>query len=351
MLGGRFPSRAPGGPDLERYLFWRGQHLQSRDLEDSVAGEEERLFWHNRAVHDAYGVVVGLAVVPGSGVPPEAADVAVHVGLAYDAYGRELALLEPATVPPPRDVGDVGDQGDEDEVWVLLLRYREQAADPCRRVASEGCGCGGAGEPRSELVWRRARRAGIKDGVALARGRWISGTAGWLFLPEEGFHPLRARPFARPRLGHGETPPGGTAWRPWSQPIGPSAVLGNSLVVPASARGIEVTVDSSAAGFTRTPCYFAWLQGGPWQTPNRLALTVLLERITGAARDRFTYSLWDPGSSTSVPSVSTADGFDATQVTQGALLNLARQRLYVCWLGIEMDRTALAARPHEVEPR
>ncbi|MFL6260715.1 MAG: hypothetical protein ACJ76Y_13460 [Thermoanaerobaculia bacterium] len=337
------------GPDLERYLSWRGQLLRSRDLNDTNAGEEERLFWHNRAVHDAYGVVVGLAVDPGTGVPPE---VTVHPGLAYDAYGRELAVLAQTPVPPPRDVSQTA------EIWLLLLRHREGASGP------DGCGCGGAGAPGSELVWRRARRAGIRDGVALARGWWISGAAGWLFRPDERFHPQRARAFARPHLGHGETPRGGTPWRSWSEPPGPTSgtdLTGAALpgiAIPAGARGIEASVDTSAAGFTRTPCYFAWLQGGLWQVPHRLAPTVLPDRVTGASRDRFTFSLWDPASSTVTPAATNEAGQSLPLAAQGSLLNFALQRLYVCWLGIEMDSTvpyvqpsALAVRPLEPEPR
>jgi hypothetical protein len=326
MLGGPNPSRQPGGPDLERYLFWRGELLRSRDLNDANAGEDERLFWHNRAVHDAYGVVTGLTVDVGTGVPSE---VTVHPGLAYDAYGRELAVFEKTPMPPPRDVGE------RVEPWVLLLR-REASPGPA------GCGCGDAGVPGGELVWRRARRTGIKDGVALARGWWISGTAGWLFRPDEHFHLQRARPFARPRLGHGETPPGGTPWRTWSQTVGP--VGSGNAQAAAVARGIEVSVDTSAAGFTRTPCYFAWLQGGLWEVPYRLAPAVLPDRITGASRDRFTFSLWDPASSTVLQTAL------AQAAPRASLLTFALQRLYVCWLGIEMA-PAVPYFDISVEPR
>jgi len=311
MLG----SRNPGGPDLERYVFWRGQLLGSRDLNDVGAGEEERLFWHNRAVHDVYGVAVGLRVDPGQGEPSE---VTVQPGLAYDAYGRELALSAETPVPPPRDAGL-----ETDQAWALLLRYRESAACGC----GGGCGCGGAGVPRSELVWRRARSVGLKDGVVLTRGWWISGTAGWLFRPDPDFYSLRARPFSRPHLGHGETPQGGTAWRPWS------------ITLPSTASGIEVSIDTSAAGFSHTPCYFAWLQGGLWQVPHRRVPAVPLERITAASRDRFTFSLWVPEPVTTAEPVVAA--FIPSPTPQAALLDLARQRLYVCWLGIQMDPTGL----------
>lgn len=323
MLDSRSFSRNPGGPDLERFVFWRGQHLESRDLNDLGAGEGERLFWHNRAVHDAYGIVVGLAVDVST--PPE---VTVEAGLAYDAYGRELALYAPVTLQRPAEADSVPDP--TREWWSLLLRRRDASAQ-------QGCGRGSetGGPPGSELVWRRARQVGLKDGVVIARGLWISGTPDWAFVPDPDFHPLRARPLARPRIGSGATPQGGTAWQPWSLPPDPANA---STDIRAAARGIEVSVDTSAAGFTRVPCYFAWLQGGIWPIPWRLIRTLPIERITFTARDRFTFSLWDTAASTN------ANPQDIGQVppltAQATLLNFARGQLHVCWLGIQASASS-----------
>ncbi len=328
MLDSRSFSRHPGGPDLERFVFWRGQHLASRDLNDLGTGEEERLFWHNRAVHDAYGIVVGLTV--DASTPPE---VTVQAGLAYDAYGRELALYAPVTLARPAEADSVPDPARE--VWSLLLRRRDASAHG-------GCGCGNGegGAPGSELVWRRARQVGLKDGVVLARGWWIPGTPDWTFVPDPDFHPLRARPITRPRIGTGATPRGGTAWQLWSLPpdprtVDPAGAVLPGIPIPAAARGIEVTVDTSAAGFTRVPCYFAWLQGGIWPVPWRLVRTLPLERITFTARDRFTFSLWDTAASTNGPTLTDAEGRAAPLVAQATFLNFARGQLYVCWLGIQ----------------
>ena len=205
-----------------------------------------------------------------------------------------------------------------------------------------GCGCDGAKAPsRVELGWRRAARVGVADGVALVRGVLVPEGEGFVFRADVGFSPLRARTFARPRLGRGHTSPGATAWRPWTEIVG---LAGGSDRLVTTARGIEVTIDTSAAGFTRTPCYFAWLQGGLWQVPHRLALTVPLSRITREARDQLTFSLWDP---TAVgTAVITGAVSDAAAAAIARLLSLARQRLYVGWLGVETDRHAALASAH-----
>jgi hypothetical protein len=316
--------RDPGGPGVERLRFWRGQQLKSRDVNDAGAGEEERRWWHNRAVHDAYGVVAGLAVQPGTATEP---GVRVHPGLAYDSYGREIVVVETVGVSPPGSAGR-----DPKAAWFLVLRAKDAA----------GCGGHGAtGSSPGDLGWLRASRVGVADGVALARGVWVEVGEGLVFRADPGFSTLRARPFARPRLGRGHTAPGATAWRPWTEILGSSA--GSDRLV-TTARGIEVTIDTSAAGFARTPCYFAWLQGGLWQVPHRLALTVPLFRITREARDQLTFSLWDP---TAVGSaVITSAVSQGAEAAIARLLSLARQRLYVCWLGIETDRhAALASSP------
>jgi hypothetical protein len=338
VLNPRSARRNPGGPELERPLFWRGQRLESRDLNDVGAGQDERQWWHNRAVHDAYGVVAGLAVGPDTKAPPS---LRVQPGLAYDGYGRELVLLETTRVAPPATAGrkPVG-------AWVLLLRARAEDA--------AGCRCAGVlGPPRAELVWQRAARAGVADGVPLARGSWGRDGGELFFRRDEDFRPLRARPFARPRVGRGETPPGATAWRPWTEIVAP---VGTSARLMTTARGIEVTIDTSAAGFTRTPCYFAWLQGGLWQLAHRLALTVPLPRITREGRDELTFSLWDPTAQGTTLLSRAASDTGAAALAR--LLSLARQRLYVCWLGIEADRSpfhvippALGERRPVTEPR
>lgn len=326
MLSPGDAHRDPGGPDLERLRFWRGQHLKARDLNGLGAGEDERQWWHNRAVHDAYGVVAGLRLEASRATE---AGVWVQAGLAYDVYGRELAILDPTVAPPPGNAGD-----DPDEVWALLLRYRGvgDGASRCERGVAFGA-------QRSELIWRRSRRVSVQDGVVLTRGCW---TEERVFIEDDRFQNLPARPLARPRLGHGTTPPGATLWQPWAEPPWLPGASSTRRLVP-TARGIEVTINTSAAGFTQIPCYFAWLQGGIWQLSHRLALTAPLPRISAEARDGFTFSLWDPAASGLAP--TNPAGADPDKAALLRFLALARQRLYVCWLGIEPARPVGQTQP------
>ena len=63
--------------------------LRSEDFSDLQRVESQRRWWHNRALHDAYGIAEGMVCsqIPAAGVPTGAS---VGVGIAYDAFGREL---------------------------------------------------------------------------------------------------------------------------------------------------------------------------------------------------------------------------------------------------------------------
>ncbi len=189
------------GP-LERHRYHQGQRLRSRDFNHLLAVEAEQRWWHNRALHDAYGVVRGLAVR----VIRSSNEVEVAPGAAYDCYGRELLLLRARTVPAPAL---------SEAPWKLLMRTG--ARNPC-------------------LLWTQ-QRVDFRDGVVLARAR------GGLPVRLDGrFRPNRAVPLVRPRIGHGATILSETAWAPWEG-------------------GVEVTIDTSAAGFSTRPCYFTSFQG------------------------------------------------------------------------------------------
>src|SRR4030095_3370535 len=114
----------PKQVELERLRYWHGQRLRSRDFRDQTAIEAQLRWWHNRALHNTFGVSLGLRVSP---VPASGSLTAVRVtcGLAYDCFGRELILQDtreiPVPTPPPR-------QGNlQVPPMTLLLRYKDSA--------------------------------------------------------------------------------------------------------------------------------------------------------------------------------------------------------------------------------
>jgi hypothetical protein len=368
---------------LQRLRYWQGQALRSRDLNDQMAFEALLRAWHNRALHLlAYGIREGLEVTL------DAAGKAVEVrpGLAYDAGGRELIvhqsqrfLLPQATIPL--------------DGLILILSYRESASSFGRDI-SEAClpGCA-PGDAATSLSWVPAGRFDPQHGVAL---RLLK--PGPQLLPT--FSLQRARPLARPRIGGGATLPGNTAWRLWRResktiegsaeepgaetPGGetieangeggttesglvvvrkaPPAKAGATPAPAAHVLGLQVDVDTSAAGFTVVPCYQAWLEGDVWnpdlidlfaeqykgtqnsfekvfwQLADGLVLLQLLELRFGhvyqPTASGFTYRLWFPQLTKWVHSGSLFE----------YLLLLAHQgRLAVAWVGIQEHGTAEAA--------
>src|SRR5262249_29205892 len=105
-------------------------------------------------------------------------------------------------------------------------------------------------------------------------------------------------------------------WQPWE---------------PEPRLGIQVEIDATAAGFTQTPCYFAWLEGLAAAVIGRLA-TLPLEHLEVESPRGFRFCLVLPLAMISSPRDL------AAVAPENGLLNLARARhLAVCWLGVEAN--------------
>jgi hypothetical protein len=172
----------------------------------------------------------------------------------------------------------------------------------------------------------------------------------------------RARALTRPRIGSGSTVPGDTSWDLWTEIILDAA----GQKVPADL-GVQVTVDTSGAGFTETPCYFAWLQGTLWDQVHLNFFPVPIVHIDRETYRRFRFRLWMPSiiavlgtrirfantdpdlSNMTIPAPppnlrfinfdsTIPDMRTQTQPRNFAtdFVNFARQqKLYVCWMGIQ----------------
>jgi hypothetical protein len=261
---------------VERIRHVPRELLRSGDVRDALESEAQLQWWHQRAVHDSFGVVDGLWVKPG----PDAGSVTVTPGVAYDCFGRDLHLFAPRVVPLP----------EEPELMTLLARAP-------RRTRAE-----------AELVWVETARIEPHAGVPLPR---LDGRRG-----PESIAAARPRALARPRVGAGATRPDGTPWQPIRR-----------FLASRTAAGVEVRVDTRPAGFTDTPCYFAWLHWPRLTStalPVQLVLAFGLQHVERCSLDGFTFRVWL--------------GFAAGGASGEELVSLARnQQLFVSWLGIQCD--------------
>lgn len=280
------PARALPPPALERLRHWQGQMLRGRDFRDQLAFDAELRHWHNRALHSS-GVREGLGV--GLLLLDRRLVVRVQPGLAYDCFGRALVLDE------SRDVEIPGWASRERVSALLLIRH--------------ATGTGEAGLAPAELVWEPESCIEPSHGVPLARMVWEFGPPS---LDDELRRP--SRPLARPRFGHGATVPGATPWAAWD-------------VESQWWMGLQVRVDTSAAGFTDVPCYFAWLQARDWSggdDSRRVRYVILSRHLAEESPVDFRFRF-----------ITRLRGQDRV-AEQNALLNYAtRAGLFVCWAGLE----------------
>ena len=237
--------------DLERLNYWQGQMLRSRDFRDDAAIQAQRRWWHNRALHAAFGVSYGLRVT--GDTSSGALVLTVPCGLAYDCFGRELILKQDQPAPglPP---------GTAEQTLVIQ-----------------------AGNGGARLAWIPSSNLEIGDGVPLAEVTF--GNSGATL--DKRFQPPFARALARPRLATGDTVRGNTPWEPWIEELtGPDGTPQQQTV------GVQTEIDTSAAGFTTLPDYFAELQWPNLSDPSSASFApAFFPSIADAEPDGFTFRL------------------------------------------------------------
>lgn len=287
--------------ELQRLRYRQNQMLLSRDFRDQALIQDQLRWWHNRALHKAYGIVLGIGIDLRVDLLKDGI-VEVHPGLAYDIVGRELLLAHDCQLPLPSGDGD----------WTLLARY-PGATSPAE-VAPD---CQPAKPPRltlkMDLHWESTNQVTPRAGVPLAAfSKRVK-----VPLPV----PRVVRPYARPYIATGITDPNATDWQLWQ---------GLTVVDhPENVNlGIEVMVDTSTAGFTQTPYYFAWLGGGAWGAFTANYILDFLPRVDQETPATFRFCVF------AVNIASTLAASPSNSLPD--LVALARQRkLHVCWLGIQ----------------
>lgn len=224
--------------DLQRLRYRQGQKLRSRDFNDLAQMEDQLRWWHNRALHDIPGVLSGFQVLVTDKNATDQSYVTVSDGLAYDGFGRELINPQKVYIPIPDSVDPAG------LLLLAQLRQNSRGTD-----AGSGACLPFLGIPATrtlDFTWIQADRPGAcEHGVVLGRLTILTAEQGFQFE-----HEYRStRPLARPRIAGGSTLPGAD-WEPWGPKSGQ-----NSQPI-----WLQIRIDTSTAGFTRPPCYFAWLQ-------------------------------------------------------------------------------------------
>ena len=296
--------------EIQRLLYTPGQDLLSRDFRDQAGFEEQLRWWHNRAMHGAFGVRYGLQarLASDAGGPT----VEVDGGLAYDAFGRELILPAPRSLRVPRG---------ETEPQTLVIRRREECGAPSPSELAAICFCDPA-PGGTDLAWVPSRRLRPADGVPLARFVYDGDDPS----RDDSFAVPAARPLSRPRLGNGSTIPGGTVWEVWK-----TTRFGNDVVF-----GLQVPIHTSAAGFTRIPCYFAWVSWAERRDQagaGNQGRLPFLSHVAGEKPNRF---LARVQFHLVLPDRQITDNLHIDDLFQAAFLAIARQQLSVCWLGVQM---------------
>lgn len=297
------PSRAR--PDLERFEYWQGQTLASRDFTSQLAVNAELRAWHARSLHRAAGIAWGFAVSApapsgsgagtGNGGSANAINLTVTVscGVAYDCEGRELILQSERTLKVPS-------LGDAPRLTLFVHLTADHcgchdhahdggAADPfCGGAnATTGRGSGHALQAALTFSWEArdlsANANPTHRGIPLAR--LIPADAGGL-AHDPDFRAPHTRALARPRLATGETVHGNTPWEPWRE-----EVVDVTGAVREQIVGVQTRVDTSAAGFTAAPCYFAALQGGTSSLLDDEFAPAFFTSIADPSVDGFTFRL------------------------------------------------------------
>jgi hypothetical protein len=313
-------AKDPRPGELQRLRYTSGQMLRSGDFRDQLANDAQLRWWHNRALHNSYGIACGMQVE----LTRDNAAVVVMPGLAYDSFGRELLLRERRTHGLP----------DNQAPMTLLARYRDDAGTT--RPHPDRCPPGGETTDDIELLWREPRRVGLRDGVPLQLLTYANDVP--TLLPAA----RRARPLARPRIGYGATLAGATPWTLWALPAPRLPVV----------LGIQARIDTGAAGFTEVPCYFAWLQWPRFAPSQGLSVAVFsfaLQYVDEAAIDGFVFRVVLPVqlSRLVVARPRRKSSSPIGESSGEELLGFAHgQQLSVCWLGVQVEHSAPAG-PHK----
>jgi len=212
----------------ERIAYRDGQMLAAQDLGDEKNIDDGLRWLHVRALHRTWGVVFGYEV---KGTVGDNA-VTVSPGYALDVEGREIILSSSVSIPVPAVTGIA--------YYVLTLNYAPDKPACCSLAVSQV-----SSDERPLFRWQAPQSVRFGIQVPLVTVTVSNGQI-------QSTLDFRVRRYASrlvgPHIVAGSTEPGRTGWNLQKFVSGPPGAL-------------NLTVDTSAAGFTKTPSYFAVLTG------------------------------------------------------------------------------------------
>lgn len=266
----------------ERLEWVDGSALTWRDLRDTVAAEEAMLALHMRAVHEAWGVALGLTTI----LAPDRRSVLVTPGFAITCLGMTILLPAARAIAGPAATG----AGQWD---VVLDAPTLGGGDPCYRPTT----CDLEAPPRVASVrWHPAEeKLDQRTGVVLARYTRLA--TGHLEGPDLSVR-RGARVLERPHIGSG-------------------SVSGTSLSWSGSGDRLLATIDTSGAGFTRPAVYRVWVAAHAAFPPNVIGA---LLSVVSVSRGSVQVQLLVPGGASLIVARGVARG------------------LSLGWLGVEPVR-------------
>ena len=225
---------------FDRITYREGQLLASRDLQDDVRADQRLRALHTRYLHGTWGIALGFTVTGFAG----STSIRVGPGYAVDIMAREIVLAETLDLPAPNTEAAVN--------LVLVVGYQDDRAYRGRPDVAQVCGRGGL-DPRNErpvFAWRTLEDLDLGADVPLAR------------IAVQG--------------GAMTAPPDPSVRRNASRIVRPYIAFDSVKVRPQSAGGFisDCQVDTSDAGFSRTPQYFARLNPADARTSELLVAFV-----------------------------------------------------------------------------
>ncbi len=259
------------GRKLKRVRYWAGQMVRSRDFREQMSDVAQHRWWHNRALHDAYGVYEGLEVTATS-LYTAFKEVIVEPGVAYDCFGRELVVQQRRIIQLPSNLSLRPESGKTE--FVLLLQYDPQNVCGCGEETKGMCWPARATLLEGRFQWKLRDSVKLEDGVPLGMIRYTGSRGPRL---ETQFIPRSIRGLTMPLIGHGATLPQSTIWAPWLALPPQNSAPGSRII------GLQTQVDTSGAGFTDVPNYFAWIAGE--------TIPILFPNVTNETSQGFTFRI------------------------------------------------------------